>query len=161
VNDQLELDEYYMVWLLLSQTRSAIFKVRHKKVGQYLHPNQAAALVSVWALDGQITPAMLARRLFLEPHSVSELIIRMEKKGLVRKTRDSKRGNVVRISITDKGRDVCTHVMGQGLIHKIVSVLSDEQRTQLRSSLTLLYREALKELGVEEGLTLPGELPEV
>lgn len=150
-----------MVWLLLSQTRSAIFKVRHKKVGQYLHPNQAAALVSVWALDGQITPAMLARRLFLEPHSVSELIIRMEKKGLVRKTRDSKRGNVVRISITDKGRDVCTHVMGQGLIHKIVSVLSDEQRTQLRSSLTLLYREALKELGVEEGLTLPGELPEV
>jgi DNA-binding MarR family transcriptional regulator len=150
VDNSLRLDEYYSLWLLLSQTRSAIFKVRHKKVGQYLHPNQAAALVSVWALDGQATPAILARRLFLEPHSVSELIKRMENKGLVKKTRDSKRGNVVRISITDTGRDVCTRAMGQDLIHKIVSSLNDEQREQLRSYLTTLYTETLKELDLAE-----------
>ena len=151
----LVLDEYYRLWLLLAQTRSAIFKVRHKKVGQYLHPNQAAALVSVWALDGQVTPAMLSRRLFLEPHTVSELIMRMEKKGLVSKTRDSERGNVVRISITDKGRQVCTQAMGQDLIHRIMSTLSDEQREQLGSCLTILYSETLKELGMEgEGLLL-------
>jgi len=59
MDNSLALDEYYRLWLLLSQTRSAIFKVRHKKVGQYLHPNQAAALVSIWALDGQVTPAAL------------------------------------------------------------------------------------------------------
>lgn len=160
MDDELILDEYYRLWLLLSQTRSAIFKARHKKVGRYLHPNQAAALVSIWALDGRITPAILARRLFLEPHSVSELIARMQKKGLVTKTRDSKRGNVVRISITERGRDICKQVMGQDFIHKIVSVLSDEQRESLRSCLSLLYAEVSKELGVEEGLPLPGELPE-
>jgi DNA-binding MarR family transcriptional regulator len=153
MDDSLILDDYYRLWLLLSQTRSAIFKVRHKKVGQYLHPNQAAALVSIWALDGKITPAMLARRLFLEPHSVSELIVRMEKKGLVHKSRDSKRGNVVRISITRKGRDVCAQVMGQDLIHKIVSALSDKQREQLKSCLMILHTEALKELGIEDEST--------
>ena len=157
MNKTLVLDEYYRLWLLLSQTRSAIFKVRHKKVGQYLHPNQAAALVSVWALDGQVTPAMLSRRLFLEPHTVSELIIRMEKKGLVSKMRDSERGNVVRISITDKGRQVCMQAMGQDLIRKILSVLSDEQREQLKTCLSALHTEALEELGIEEEFPMLGE----
>ena len=143
------LDDYYRLWLLLSQTRSAIFKVRHKKVGQYLHPNQMAALVSIWALKGQVTPATLARRLFLEPHTVSELIIRMEKKGLVTKRKDRKKGNIVRISITRKGQQLCSQAMGQELIRDIIYSLSDKQREQLRSSLTVLYEEALKQLGIE------------
>jgi DNA-binding MarR family transcriptional regulator len=153
VNEKLKLDEYYRLWLLLTQTRAAIFKLRHKKVGRYLHPNQAAALVSVWAMDGQVTPATLARRLFLEPHTVSELIIRMEKKGLVTKCRDRENATVVRISITDKGRAVCQQVMGQDLIRQIMSTLSDEQRAQLNTSLEILSHEALKELGQE------GEIP--
>jgi DNA-binding MarR family transcriptional regulator len=157
MDNSLVLDKYYRLWLLLSQTRSAIFKVRHKKVGQYLPPNQAAALVSIWALEGQVTPAALAHRLFLEPHSVSELIIRMEKKGLVSKTKDNVRGNVVRISITDKGRDVCLRAMGQDFIHRIIATLSDEQREQLDTCLTILYTEALKELGMEGEPAVPGE----
>jgi DNA-binding MarR family transcriptional regulator len=157
MNNSLVMDKYYRLWLLLSQTRSAIFKVRHKKVGQYLPPNQAAALVSIWALKGQVTPAALARRLFLEPHTVSELIIRMEKKGLVTKTKDNIRGNVVRISITDKGREVCKKSMGQNLIHDIVSTLSDEQQEQLKTCLTTLYLRALEKLGIEGKPDMPGE----
>ena len=143
------IDDYYRLWLLLSQTRSAIFKVRHKKVGQYLHPNQMAALVSIWALKGQVTPATLARRLFLEPHTVSELIIRMEKKGLVTKRKDRKKGNIVRIAITKKGQQLCSQAMGQDLIRDILGNLSDEQREQLWSSLLVIYREALRQLGTE------------
>jgi len=46
--------------------------------------------------------------------------------------------------------------MGQDLIRDIISLLSDEQREQLWSSLSILYREALKELGIEdETLFLP------
>jgi DNA-binding MarR family transcriptional regulator len=157
MNTSLVMDEYYRLWLLLSQTRSAIFKVRHKKVGQYLPPNQAAALVSIWTLEGQVTPATLARRLFLEPHSVSELIIRMEKKGLVTKTKDNVRGNVVRISITDKGRDVCLRAMGQDFIHKIMSALSDKERKQLHACLMLLYTRAVEELGIEADQVTSGE----
>ncbi len=151
-DNKLVLDDHYRLWLLLSQTRSAVFKVRHKKVGQYLHPNQAAALVSIWVLDGQVTPAALSRRLFLEPHTVSELIIRMEKKGLVTKSKDKKKGNIVRISITGKGRQVCRRSMGQDLIHDIISSLTAEQREQLQSSLSIIYRKVLKELGIEDDL---------
>jgi len=151
---KLLLDDYYRLWLLLSQTRSAVFKLRHKKVGQYLHPNQAAALVSIWALEGRVTPAALSRRLFLEPHTVSELIIRMEKKGLVTKRKDAKKGNTVRISITKTGRQVCRRAMGQELIRDIMSSLTEAQREQLWSSLSTLYREVLKELGIEGDILL-------
>src|SRR4030042_71710 len=141
-------DDYYNLWLLLSQTRSAIFKVRHKKVGRYLHPNQAAARVSIWAREGRITPAALSRRLFLEPHTVSELINRMQKKGLVTKKKDRSKGNVVRISITEKGIEACNKLMGRELIHHFMSLLTEKQRQQLRESLTILHTEALKELGI-------------
>ena len=155
-------DKYYSLWLLLSQTRSAIFKVRHKKVGQYLHPNQAAALVAIWALDGQITPAALSRRLFLEPHTVSELINRMQLKGLVTKKKDRERGNVVRVNITEKGREVCRKAIGQELIHKFLAKLSAVQREQLRQSLTILYQAALEELGMEgEAPLLTGDEKEL
>lgn len=151
-------DEEYYLWLLLSQTRSAIFKVRHKKVGQYLHPNQAAALISIWAFRGQITLAVLAHRLFLEPHTVSELIKRMQQKGLVTKKKDRAKGNVVRISITKKGSEVCKKVMGQELIHHFMSLLTVKQRQQLRESLSVLYKEALKELDLDKEVpVLPGD----
>ncbi len=153
-----EFDEYYNLWVLLSQTRAAIFKVRHKKVGQYLHPNQAAALVSIWWQEGKMTPAALSRWLFLEPHTVSELINRMQKKGLVAKKKDRQRGNVIRIAITEKGREVCKTVMGKDLIQDLMSSLTSEQRENLQEILRTLYYRALEELGTEkERLPIPGD----
>jgi hypothetical protein len=84
------LDENYTLWRLLFQTRSALFKARQKRVGKYIHFNLAAALVTIWARDGKVTPAILSRRLFLEPHTVSELVNRMEKKDLITKKRTRK-----------------------------------------------------------------------
>jgi DNA-binding MarR family transcriptional regulator len=151
----LSLDEYYRLWLLIAQTRSAIFKARHQKVGQYLPPNQTAALTVVWAYQGQATPALIARYLFLEHHSVSELITRMKKKGLVIKSKDPKRKNIVRVSITPAGRDVCRQAMQPEFIKGIISTLSAEQRTQLQSCLQVLLREALKKLGSEMLMPIP------
>jgi len=143
------MDEYYELWLLLSKTRSAIFKARHKKFGQYMHPNQAAALVMIWRYDGQVTLATLANQLFLEPHSISELIDRMQKKGLVTKTRDNTRANVVRVSITDKGRRICSELVQADFIRGLMSELSAKQRKQLWSCLSILFRATLRELGME------------
>jgi DNA-binding MarR family transcriptional regulator len=148
------VDEYYSLWLLLSQTRSAIFKARHKMLGKYVHFNQAAALVIIWTMHGRVTPAVLARYLFLEPHSVSELIIRMEKKGLVKKSRDKQRENIVRLTLTAKGQQFCRQAVQEDFIRGIMSSLTGKQREQLRSYLSVLYRAALKSLGMEEPLPL-------
>jgi DNA-binding MarR family transcriptional regulator len=157
MEELLLLDKYYWLWLLLTQTRSAIFKARQKKVGQYLHPSQAAALIVIWALNGQATPAVLSRHLFLERHSASELVTRMEKKGLVSKNKDKKIRNIVRITITKKGREVCYQAMRPDFIRRIMSSLTEEQREQLRSCLQILLSETLNELGMEGEMPLPTE----
>ena len=73
----------------------------------------------------------------------------MVKKGLVKKSRDNKRGNIVRISITEKGREICSQTVQADFIRGLISKLSEDQREQLKASLSILYRAALKELGME------------
>src|SRR3990172_9464116 len=130
------------LWVLLTRTASAIFKARHKKFGEYVHYNQTAALGTVWALDGKATPAMLARHLFLEFHTASELITRLEKKGFITKNKDKKRENVVRLSITEEGRRFCRQVVPADYIRSIMSALDKEQRQQLRAGLNIILEKA-------------------
>jgi MarR family transcriptional regulator for hemolysin len=101
-------------------------------------------------MEGKATPAILSRNLFLERHSVSELITRMEEKGLVKKTRDLDRKNIVRIKITDKGRKMALKVIQLDFIRGIMSNLTEEQQEQLRTDLLVLLGAAQKEMGMEE-----------
>jgi DNA-binding MarR family transcriptional regulator len=143
-------DESYSLWLHLFQTRSALFKARQNKVGRYIHYNMAAALVTIWAFEGKATPAVLSRRLFLEPHTTSELVKRMEQKGLIKKNKDGKRENIIRISITEKGRKLCLQAIQPEFVRSAINVLSEEQKNQLNAILRALYVQALKELGLKE-----------
>jgi DNA-binding MarR family transcriptional regulator len=143
------VDKLYDLWLLLSQTRAAIYRARQEKTGHYLHPNQALALCNIWAYNGQATPVMLSRALYLERHSVSELISRMEENGLVKKTRDSKKKNVVRVAITEKGRKMGQQVIQREFVNGIISTLSEEQQDQLKTALNLLLQAAQKSMNAE------------
>jgi len=140
-------DDKYALWLQITRVRAAISTARQNRVGKYIHHNQAAALVSIWAQNGKATPAMLSRSLFLKKHTVSELLSRMEENGLITKKKDEKIRRMVRIEITEKGREVCRQVTQYELILRIMSSLSEEQREQLKSCLNTLFDTAAKELG--------------
>jgi DNA-binding MarR family transcriptional regulator len=73
----------------------------------------------------------------------------MAKKGLIKKSRDKTRKNVIRVSITEKGREMCSNVMNADFIRSIMSSLSETQRQQLQSCLTILNEAAQKELREE------------
>jgi len=51
------------------------------------------------------TPSEISRWLLREPHSTSGLITRMEKDGLVTKVDDLERKNMLRVAMTEKGRE--------------------------------------------------------
>ena len=143
-------DLYYNLWVLLAQTKDAVLRARQKELHRYgISATQSAALFAIQAIGDKATPAEISRWLFREPHSVSELLSRMEKEGLVRKTKDLDRKNQVRVELTEKGYEAYDQSMKQESIHKIMSSLSEEAREQLRSCLQTLRDEALKELGVE------------
>ena len=141
-------DQDYALWLLLLKVRRCISKTREKELSPYdITPEQAGVLFIVQALNSQTTPAEISRLTFREPHTVSTLIGRMEKKGLVKKVKDMDKKNMIRIVITEKGQEAYNQSSQRTTIHNIMSALSEAERQQLTSLLQKLSDQALKELG--------------
>ena len=143
-------DQFYNLWLLLTYTRHLIFKARQKELRQYdLTPITFRAMSVIQNIGDKATPADISRQMLREPHSVSELLERMRKDGLVTKTKDLERKNLVRVRLTEKGRELFQKSSEQKSFRKIMSSLSKEEREQLRLYLMKLWNKAEKELGEE------------
>jgi len=138
------------LWVLLAQTFDAIQKARQKDLSQYnIGIRQSAVLFRIQAIGDQATPAEISRWLLREPHSVSEILNRMEKAGLVRKIKDLDRKNLVRVKLTKKGREAYYKAtLGQS-IDELISTLSEDEQRQLWSCLQKLRDKALKKIGME------------
>jgi len=144
------VDEDYNLWVLLHQTTDAVLRARQKELDRFgISFIEVGVLVVIQAIGEKATPSEISRLIFREPHSVSALLNRMEKRGLLRKTQDLDRKNLVRVSITDKGRQAYDKSTRRKSIYKIISSLSEKERQQLRSCLEKLQNKAFKEL-VEE-----------
>ena len=144
------------LWALLGQARLAMIKVRRKELHRYhLSPNKSIVLQGLHVIGDKATPAQISRWLFREPHSISELLGRMEKEGLVKKFKDLDKKNQVRVMMTEKGREVYDQTLKLEAVRRIMSTLSSEQSRQLRSCLLTLRNNAVKELGTKYELPFP------
>ena len=149
-------DEDYDLWVLLGQAADAILRAGQKELDRYgISAAQAAVLFAIQAIGERATPAEITRWLLRESHTVTELLNRMEREGLVTKTKDLERKNMVRVSIIEKGRQAYQQSTKRKSIHKVMSFLSQEERQQLMASLKRLRNKALKELRVEHKPPFP------
>jgi len=150
------VDRDYELCILLGQTRDAICKARKRELEQYsVLPEQALVLFIIQAIGNEATPAEISRWLFREPHSVSGILERMKKDGLVRKAKDLHRKNLIRVMLTEKGQQAYNQSLKRKSIHQIMSSLSEEERQQLRSYLERLRSEALKHLVSRRKILFP------
>ncbi len=154
--DPLTMDKDSQLWVLVFQTRDLIFKLRQRELHQYrISVEEAAALGVLNAIGDKATPAIVARWMIREHHSVLGIVSRMEKRGLVKKTKDLERKNIVRISLTEKGRQALEQSTKRESIHEIMSHLTEDERRELRLLLEKLRRLALKDLGIEQEPPFP------
>lgn len=149
MNTDLLADKKFNLWLLLVQTRDAMFKARAKELSPYgITSVEAGVLFSIQAISqdtgNKITPAELSRWMFREHHTVSALLNRMEKKGLIKKTKDSHIKTQWRISVTEKGQEAYRQATKRKVIHTVMSTLSEKERQQLELSLKKIRDKALK-----------------
>jgi len=143
-------DEDHDLWMLLTHTRYAIYRSREKELHRYgVSPEQVGVLFIVQALDTKATPSEISRFILRQPHTVSALIERMAEKGFVKKMHDLERKNLVRVSLTEKGKKVYEYSTKRGPIHRIMNVLAPAERTQLRKLLQKLHAQARKEIGLD------------
>ena len=156
MSKSLPIDADYYLWLLLAHTRHAISKARQKELRRYnLSSRQAAILAAIDTIGDTATPAEIARWAFREPHTISELLFNLERRGIVKKVKDLGKKNQVRVVLTDKGREVYRQVSKRASIHRIMSFLPDEERQQLKSCLEKLLASTLNELGIGHKLHFP------
>ena len=150
-------DEDYMLWRLFAQTRNAIHKLRHKELMHYgLTPRKAAILLILLAEKDNVNSYKIAKWLILEHHSVSELINRMEKEGLVNRLHNQdNNGRSIRIRLTDKGLKAAEHASKAESFHAVMAILSDKERNQFISVLESLRNNALRELRITNRLPYP------
>jgi DNA-binding MarR family transcriptional regulator len=139
----LPFEKEYNLWILLNHTRHAIYRARESELIQYdITVEQARLLYVVNSLKDKAIPTEIARHLFRESHTISSLIDRMEQKYLVKRVKDLSNKRIVKIILTKKGLKALNETMVMGSIHRIISGLSEEQMTQLDSSLKTLMERA-------------------
>jgi len=137
------------------QTRHIFFEARTKELREYdISVIQATALFVVETLGEKATIGEIARWLIRQPNTVSEIIKRMEVKGLVIKFPDPERKRVM-VELTERGIEACHQSKKRESVYKIMSCLSQEERQQLKLTLTKLRDRARKEIVAESTPPFP------
>jgi DNA-binding MarR family transcriptional regulator len=99
--------EVYDLIGLLNQTTETIFRARQKELDQYnISTSRGAVLFITRALGEKATISEISRWLFRKPHTVSEIVSRMGKRGLLKKAKAPQRKDVTKIMLTSKGLEV-------------------------------------------------------
>ena len=137
----------YLVFLLLVETTDEIIKLRQKQLTGYgIHYRRAALLVLLNNIHEPPTAVEIARHLCRERNSVSELLNKMERDGLIKKVRDLKKKNIIRFELTEKGRDAYDQTKEHSPVQGIMAKLSKKERRELESYLLTLYNKTLEEI---------------
>ena len=125
-----------------------MYKARARELWRYrITPEEAVVLFVIQSIGWRATPAEIARWLLREPHSISGLLRRMEKKGLLKRVKDLDRRNLIRITITEEGLEAYNQSTKRESIHRIVSAISQEDCQKMKACLEKLWIKALEELG--------------
>jgi DNA-binding MarR family transcriptional regulator len=145
---------YGRFWSAFNQTYWVVIRVAEAELRALdLTMIQAAVLYWVKTSKEPPTPADLARLLFRRPHTVSDLLKRMEKQKLVRRRKDPRRKNVSRIILTEKGEEAFERQKQGGAVSRILSELTPEETEAVQAALEKLRKKALQEL--QSGLSAP------
>lgn len=142
--------ESYRLFQLMRYTADAIHRAREYELKKFnLTPEQAGALVCILSLGNKATQAELSRWLFRLPNSITILINRMEKLGLVKKTPDKKRKNINRLSLTQKGYEAYQHSIEFQAFYPIIDILPEAEGRQLRASLQKIREKVFENLHLD------------
>jgi DNA-binding MarR family transcriptional regulator len=129
---EIEVSENELLWGRLFLAAKVVERAREIELSRVnVSLIQAMVLYALKLSPEPLTPSRLARMLCREPHSMSALIDRMEKQGLVEKKHDLSRKNLVRVVVTPKGEEAFQRQRSMNAVANLTSTLSKEERQAL------------------------------
>lgn len=156
------LDENFSLWALYHNTSDALMEVRSKEMENFgLTHIEHRLLLAIPLINNttgkKVTASDLSRWLCRKQSSISELLTRMEKKGLVKRESHPSNKKVRIIQLTDKGKKLKEkgYKEGMPIVNKSISSLSEEEQHQLWVIAGKLRRAAFKEMDLPDRWPFP------
>ena len=105
-----------------------------------LHVGQEMVLLHLWQRDG-LTPSELAEALGVEPPTVTNMLSRMERAGLLKRCRDPEDARCTRVYLTEQGRELREPVerCWEAVEEHALSGVTAEEEALLRDLLVRLH----------------------
>jgi MarR family 2-MHQ and catechol resistance regulon transcriptional repressor len=123
----IEENSNYYSWILLHQTMDSVVKCEEAAfTGTGITPQQFSVLAAVSRIRKPVTPTDVANWLDRNLNSISLIVDRMEKDGLIKRRRDLKDRRILRLVLTAKGEKAYTTALerAQSISTEIMSCLS-------------------------------------
>lgn len=147
MNNSSDYRDDIKLWRLFNQTAELTFKARENELFEYgLSRVQAGVLIRLKAADTPLSPTEISRKLCRQPNSTTNLLSRMEKGGLIKKTKDPEMKNIKRFSLTEKGKELYKQVIDMETPYKLLSCLSPEEKATFSTCLSKLRDVAINDL---------------
>jgi DNA-binding MarR family transcriptional regulator len=152
----LDREQERELWGLVQQASRAMQRAMDAELRPIgITSAEAAILYFIRISSEPVTPAMLSRWLIKEAHTVSAILGRMEKQGLVNKKKNLPRKNLVRVALTEKGAEATAQASETKVMGNILFCLSPEEQDTLGEFVERLRNKAIEEYQEEPRWCFP------
>jgi DNA-binding MarR family transcriptional regulator len=145
------VDKEYDLWILLSRVYHLIAMLRKFELSKYnILPVQSYILFIIKALGNETTPSNISEYVYQQRSSISDILNRMVKQGLIKKTNKASGNKRVIVTLTAKGEKALKLSKNREYLHKVMSSLTEEEKQQLESAMEILRDAAINELAITQ-----------
>jgi DNA-binding MarR family transcriptional regulator len=139
------------LWLLLPRVGEAFSLCLDLVFGKYGVSNEQTRVLAVIKSRGPLRPVEIAALIERAPNSVSTLVDRMVKAGLVRRTRERKDRRAVIVSLTNKGKEAVEPAIPAAweFVNRFLSAVPYDDQRALADTLETLKCELTSYLNPE------------
>mgnify|MGYP001766171984 CR=1 FL=1 len=138
------LNNSYNLYAHIYLTHKALFKARYREIrGLGITPMELALLTIVNGLGGAATPAEISHLIMRNRSTVSGLLNRMERNGLINRSGYEENKKLRKVTVTKKGQSALEKAGRSDVLNDIVGSLPDDDFKQLWQLLDKLQGLAL------------------
>jgi DNA-binding MarR family transcriptional regulator len=130
------LDLNHEIWVQIRDLHHKILWVRQKELEHYnIASRQFQILRIIDSLGSNARLSEIAKKAERKLDVISRQTATMEKDGLIKRIREAPKSRLLKIEITEKGREMLKISHHSKGMNEVLSVLTEEQRRQLNSYL--------------------------
>jgi len=125
-------EENLSMWFTMLKTSRLLNKLYEKDFAENnITPEQVNVLFILTRSDEPVNAAEISRLTYREPHTISTLLSRMEKNGLITKKPSPTHRNILHIFLTDKGQEAIDHVDPHHIVDRTIGILNKKERDEM------------------------------